>query len=201
MLVVEDGTGLPNANSYATVDFADAYFAERGLDQIRLIREQLSPTQSDVKIWHGDMLEKEAALIRGTDHIEAVFGYRFLSQPLTPTQALSFPREQWPNVPLRVMKACVEYAIHALYDDLLPHRETEYKETTAGKVIRKREKIGPIEEDISYSPEGAIMRTEVYTPKTYPQADLYLASFVKLDPVVDPTGVQKKIQWSSYTRA
>ena len=55
-LVVEDGSGLSGANSYATAAQADTYASDRGLSA-----------------WTGDTATKEAALIRATDYLEATY--------------------------------------------------------------------------------------------------------------------------------
>lgn len=71
MLVVEDGTGLKNANSYIDVDFANEYLALRG-----------------VKI---DDLEKNYFhLINGTLFLDT--NYNFVGTKLNDTQSLKFPR-------------------------------------------------------------------------------------------------------------
>ena len=53
-LIVEDGSGLSGANSYASTAQADTYASDRGLTA-----------------WTGDTATKEAALIRATDYLEA----------------------------------------------------------------------------------------------------------------------------------
>jgi hypothetical protein len=61
-MIVEDGSGIVGANSFATVAEADTYFADRGGNTV----------------W--DALadaDKEAALIVATDYIEKKFGTRF----------------------------------------------------------------------------------------------------------------------------
>ena len=57
MLIVEDGTGLANANAYVSVEFADEYFSARG-------------NQTWVGLGSAD---KEAAIIKATDYLEAVY--------------------------------------------------------------------------------------------------------------------------------
>lgn len=75
--VVEDGTGLANANSGASVAEADEYFTDRGITD-----------------WTGTNDVKQAALIRATDYIEMRWAGRWrytMEFPDTP-QALAFPR-------------------------------------------------------------------------------------------------------------
>ena len=65
--IVEIGTGIVGANSYATTAQADAYLAERG--------------RSAENNWQSlAATAKQAALIKGTDYIEQRFGHRFLGQ-------------------------------------------------------------------------------------------------------------------------
>lgn len=81
-LVKETGEGLSNSNSYASAADADAYFTDRG-----------NTTWASYAV-----SQKEAALIRATDYIDA--NYIFRSVPLRPNQSLQCPRYgQW-NVQL-----------------------------------------------------------------------------------------------------
>ena len=73
-MVVEDGTGLVNADSYVSVEFADSYFSARGVtDWVGLTQEK-----------------KEQALIRATDFIDSVC--QWYGKKSTSEQALRFPR-------------------------------------------------------------------------------------------------------------
>ena len=109
--VVETGAGLSNANSYASVAYADDYAATRGLTA-----------------WTGTTAVKEAALVRATDYMEATYRGSWLGYRASQTQALSWPRSNvevdlFPIpaniVPVPVTNACVELAIRALTEDLL----------------------------------------------------------------------------------
>lgn len=73
-MIVENGTGLPNADSYVSVEFADSYFSARGVSSwVSLTNEQ-----------------KEQALICGTDFIDNI--YHWKGKKATTEQALRFPR-------------------------------------------------------------------------------------------------------------
>lgn len=72
MLIVEDGTGKENSNSYVDVEYADAYFLDRGITK-----------------W-ADLQDKAVRLIRGTDFIDNVFKWK--GKKKTQEQALHFPR-------------------------------------------------------------------------------------------------------------
>lgn len=73
-MIVEDGTGLMNANSFVDIAFSDNYFSLRGYTQW----EELSDEQ------------KEVFLIRGSEFVN--YAYDFYGKKQNPTQALKFPR-------------------------------------------------------------------------------------------------------------
>ena len=74
-MVVENGDGLENSDSYVSVAFADDYFSARGISS-----------------WDGlEDLRKEQALVRATDYIDSIF--QWYGQKLNPKQALRFPRQ------------------------------------------------------------------------------------------------------------
>lgn len=144
---VEDGTGLPDANSYASVATADGYFSDRG-----------------VSSWTGSDANKAEALVRATDYIDKMFGKRFLDVPLTDTQALAFPRYTL-GLPVCVVRACCEYALRALKVTLDP--DPVY-DASGFKLKLKRTKIGPIETQKEF------VGSEPNEPLSYPSADRLL---------------------------
>ena len=73
-MIVEDGTGLPNADSYASVEFADSYFSARGVTGWGSLTQQA----------------KEQALIRATDFVDNI--YQWFGKKAVAEQALRFPR-------------------------------------------------------------------------------------------------------------
>ena len=126
-LIVEDGTGLANADSYASVAFADSYFANRMTSN-----------------WDSSDSHKEILLRLATDHIDIVYGQRFKGAKSTLSQSLQFPRigvavdgfDLAENVvPIEVQRACCEFALAANTQLLMPN-------LTQGV---KREKIDVIE--------------------------------------------------------
>ena len=96
-LIVEDGTGLSDANSYVSVAYADAYFLAR-----------------NVTSW-ASLSNKEALLIKATDYIEAVYSEAWKGTTLLDTQSLSFPRiiDDATVYPDRLLKAVCELALKA----------------------------------------------------------------------------------------
>ena len=102
-MVVEDGTGLSNADSFVSVAYADTYFTTRG-----------------VTAW-ASLTNKEALLIKATDYIEAVYSESWKGVTLNDTQSLSFPRiiDDATVYPDRLLKAVCELALKANDGDLL----------------------------------------------------------------------------------
>jgi hypothetical protein len=102
-MVVEDGTGLSNADSFVSVAYADTYFTTRG-----------------VSAW-ASLTNKEALLIKATDYIEAVYSEAWKGVTLNYTQSLSFPRiiDDATVYPDRLLKAVCELALKANDGDLL----------------------------------------------------------------------------------
>ena len=107
-LIVEDNTGLENADSYITVDYALDYFSRYG--------GGTSFQDSDA--------EQEQALRNGTRIVDSLI--RWIGTPLTETQALAWPRQQ-PNkqggfdtlvVPKEVKEVVAEIAELWFTDDI-----------------------------------------------------------------------------------
>lgn len=141
-LVVEDGTGLANAESFASVAEADTYLAKRGMTNWATLTTT----------------EKEQALVRSTDYMEQAYRLLWKGNRVTATQALSWPREwveredysstsgltgdidgkfYYPSnvVPNEVKAACVTLAFKAASGDLAPDLDR----------LTKREKVDVIE--------------------------------------------------------
>lgn len=163
-LIVEDGTGLSNAESYISVADASTRHANNGMTNWAT----LSTT------------EMEAALRRATTYMEQAYRERWKGlrlhmrvggsgQQLEETQALSWPR--WdvmvdgfpvsPNiVPTEVANACADLALKAAAGDL-------NLDLTRGVIT---EKVGPIETQYDrYSPQNV----------RYRSIDMMLAPFLK----------------------
>jgi hypothetical protein len=167
-LVVEDGTGLADADSYISLDDADTYHAGR----------------SSAADWAGlSDPEKEAALRDATDYMVQAYRLDWKGTRLTTTQALDWPRAEveradyafspgnglttisgdyyYPSdeVPIEVQRACASLALKASAGELLPD---------LGQRV-KREKVGPI--DTEYADWGS------ESPR-YPAIDGLLAPFL-----------------------
>lgn len=159
--IVEDGSGLINANAYIDVAFADGYFADR-LD--------LS--------WVGTVAEKEAFILKATDYIELIFRTQFKGIKFLETQALSFPRLAIDGVtaepiPINLKKACAEYSKIACTNTLLPNPVTPTDDGLAVTELTK-EVAGAVKKTVKYDPNQPIILI-----KNYPLADYLLADLLK----------------------
>lgn len=90
-LIVEDGTGKPDADSYVSVSDCSAYADAHGLT------------------FAGTEPEQERRLRRATQYLDAQ--YAFKGTESTDTQALAWPRDVAPGtVPREIVSACCELA-------------------------------------------------------------------------------------------
>ena len=135
-LIVEDGNGLANAESFASVAEADEHHAKRGN-----------------AAWAALTVEvKEQLLIKATDYVENVFGQAWIGTSSTISQALSWPRYRAPvpgssryylGVPKALKEATIELALMASVTPLMPTMQTRGK---------KRVKLGSME--VEYDGNG-----------------------------------------------
>lgn len=141
-MVVEDGTGLSNANAYVSRADADVYHSERGRE------DWLDATE----------VSRDVAIIRATQWMDGLYRHRWRGGRIKATQALEWPRRgfdtegfELSGVPRRVPQAVCEAAYAIIKGvDLTPVLER------GGAV--KREKVGPIETEYF---EGAPARATV----------------------------------------
>ena len=127
--IVEDGTGLPNATSYASVAEFDAYWTDRGNTTVVALPDA----------------DKEVALILGTDWVDLKFRWRGLKKEADPgiaEQALEWPREavtdihtlrEVPDdeVPVQIKNATIEAAALATTEDIFPNSLADQREVVA----------------------------------------------------------------------
>lgn len=130
-LIVEDGTGKTDAESFCTVAFADSYHSNRGSTAWAALTEPA----------------KEAALRLATDYMEQVYRLAWAGFRSTEEQALSWPRDDVPRqdtyynvysseiVPVEVQRACSILALTASASELAPDVDR----------VAKREKVDVIE--------------------------------------------------------
>lgn len=132
-LIIEDGTGVDNANSYATVAELYTYASERG--------QALSVSNEAA----------EALLIKAMDYIEGKFGQRWQGVRSNSAQALAWPREgvwldgvaiEANEIPRNLLYGQLSAAVEAVDNELQPN--------VAPAV--KREKVGDLE--VEYTNSG-----------------------------------------------
>ena len=134
-LVIENGQGLSNAESYVDVDYVDAYFLKRGLTQ-----------------W-ASLTNREQLIIRAMDYIEN--NYTYQGAKLVSTQALQFPRliNGETVYPIALKNAVCELALKSNEEDLLADTD----KTTI------REKVGTLE--VEYDPNQDNIKSYNYVNK------------------------------------
>ena len=163
-LVVEDGSGKTDSESYIDIAFADAYHSARGNTG-----------------WTGDTTTKEVALRKGTEFLD--LRYRWDGQRVKELQALDHPRTGLVEdgytidsnvIHLRLKRATAEAALRYLTENLL----ADVKKP--GRI--KREAIGAgqdaVEKDVTYGGSG---RSQI---KEYRIIDLLVA------PLISPGGTR-----------
>jgi hypothetical protein len=136
-LIVEDGTGKPDAESYISVADATAYFAARGNETWAALADDTA---------------REVLLRKATDYMQAAYAGKWAGQRVSAYQALDWPRAYvarrdvvggygpapvyWPNdeVPETVRRACAELAVRAAAGDLSPDLTAQVKQETVGPI-------------------------------------------------------------------
>ena len=143
-LIVEDGTGKTDAESYISVADADTYVAAYA-------------SAADNTAW--DLLvvtaDKDKALRIGTQYIDLEYGKKFAGYRTNETQALSWPRTSVVDgdgytidsdeMPACLGKAVVEAALRYIAGDSLLGVQT-----TAASISSETKKLGPMEKSTTY---------------------------------------------------
>lgn len=123
-LTVEDGTGVADADAYASIATVDAYATARALTA-----------------WTGADAVKEAAIREATVYLDTSYAWKGVIE--SDAQALAWPREgvldregrEVTGLPQRVIDACCELAVQKLTSALVASRtEAEVQALTAGSV-------------------------------------------------------------------
>lgn len=137
-LVVEDGSGLTNADSYESIANADTYHANFG--------NETWDTYTDE--------QKELALRNATRYIDVKYGSRFVGSKMTSAQSLYWPRTgvvidgfdiDDGKMPAVLKQATCEVALRYINgEDLLADQELP------GTVKRELIQVGPIKSDVEY---------------------------------------------------
>lgn len=144
-LVVEDGTGKADAESFISVAAASTRHTALG-------NAAWAAAASDTV--------REQALRRATQYMEQAWRLRWKGTRASETQALSWPRYinvpidgfyiDSDEVPATIANACADLALRALSDDLNADQTQAIK----------REKVGPLETEYSeFSPQAVRFRS------------------------------------------
>lgn len=166
---VEDGSGKSDANSYALVAEADAYWSDRGNANWAALTDA----------------DKKVALIDATDYIDGRFGGRMIGSKATEEQLLEWPRIDTGNdlwdydtvegegvIPMALKYATIQYADRARTAPLAPDPVVN----DAGvSMVTTKEEIGPIKTESQ--PVGGYSAT-VNVLRPYPAADMYMRTLV-----------------------
>lgn len=142
-MIVEDGTGLTDSNSYVSVVFADDYFTSRGNSDWLLL----------------DETEKEVLLIKATDYIDNIFEWNGFK--MGQNQALRFPRRElvdYEGITIQGIPNCLQQAVCDCAELLRNGNELFQTANVNGNVTY--EKIG----DLAF--RYATKETEEITHKT-----------------------------------
>ena len=165
-LVVEDGTGKDDANSYSSIADADTYANERQVGAFIAWKD-------------ADESNKVAALIIATQYVDLRWRYvgsiSVEDAGAGDPQALKWPRgpavdadgiDVSDEVASQIIDATVEYAARAIDPTTLEARELLFDEEnldSANRFIKlKREKLGPLEEETRYSESRATSKLRDY---------------------------------------
>ena len=163
-LIVEDGTGIAGADSYADRAFIDTYWLNR-------------PQSDNAATWAAaDDATKDGAAREATGFIDATYGPHYRGTRTSYDQGLLWPRDgatdddgsDLPALPAELQRGVAELAARALVGTLAEDSPR------GGQIKSKSEQVGPIKESIEYV-SGA------------PAATTYGILDGMLDPILDST--------------
>lgn len=129
-LIVEDGTIVPNANSYVTLAEADAWYAARGDETWAAIEPEA---------------KRESLLIAAADYLNSFYKPKGMALDLL--QPMSLPTDLIDYVPSSFKKAQIMLALAANTGPLSA-------EATGGTVLEVREKLDGVGETETKYAEG-----------------------------------------------
>jgi hypothetical protein len=144
-LLVEDGTGLANADAYVSVAYVDSYN-----DDFRATAAWTAASTAT----------KELAIRQATQYVDSVYGGRWVGSPVLYEQALDWPRYDVydqdgkyiasDTLPTALLQATSEMAIRAVSESILPDIDAN----EGGNVKRYRVKVDVLEEETEYVGAG-----------------------------------------------
>ncbi len=199
--LVETGPGTPGANAYDTVANIDTFHADQGMTE-----------------WTNFTTpEKQQAIVRASFYIDKRFGRRFVGVRSTKGQGLEWPRlsafdqdgfllSDVDAIPRQLLKAVAEYAVRAAVCGILapdpplpvPKQDptdmaNRPEQAETGQLTRKREKVGPLEEDKWFETTSQVIGRNLAAGATgvksglvndflipeYPEADMWLEELLR----------------------
>lgn len=137
-LIVEDGTGLSNSNSYIDKTFAENYFLLNGST-----------------LWEDNCDKHELALVQASTFFDLRYSARFCGTLVNPDQGLLFPRKvngSNTNIPKELKNAVASLALMFLEDgklDLNANSDSAIKSTSVNVGN------GAIQETLTYYDQSA----------------------------------------------
>ena len=174
--IVEDGSALPNSNSYASLEEIDSYFALRmNKDWAHILDDDPNDPKFIANPNHPVFTaddKKIAFLVMATAYIELRFGPNFIGFRATDMQALSWPRYNTLKgfdcvIPKEIKYATFEYALRAINGPLAPDLAKD--SAGAGRFI-SHEQVGPLITKYQMDKD----KTSVQLFPDYPLADNWL---------------------------
>ncbi len=158
-IVVEDGTGLANADAALSVAEADAYHAQQGSSTWAAHTTQ----------------EKESAIIKATSYGIVVYDGWWRGQPKTTTQSLPWPRlYAFNNDGIEISSSSLprgyKYFTAEIAGKIIEGEVVLPDETDASSLAEYSIKVGPIEESTKYNQQARFKR--------YTTAELWLTGLL-----------------------
>ncbi len=144
-MIVEDGSGLCNAESYCTIEEADSYLEARR-------------AQSWIAALKG---KKEAALVRASDYLERAYRGLWPGEKATQNQRLSYPRYGIKGIKENEIPAWLKEATceGALLELEVPGIFS-WDESEGGRLTREKE--GEVEKSYSPGPRSVREFSQIY---------------------------------------
>lgn len=132
LFIVEDGSGLTNANSYVSVSDFRAYWESRGVDY------STAPTN-----------ELQASLVKATQYLDTNF--RWIGKKQTQEQALQWPRWYAYSPDGYVYSGIPKELAHAVCEAAnVEQAGTSLFASTEDGISEKTENVGPIQTTYKY---------------------------------------------------
>lgn len=147
-LIVEDGSGKTDSESYASVAEADTYHTNFGNTG-----------------WTGTTIAKEVALRNATQFLDTEYHRLWKGARVDDDQALDWPRAfiqdedgfaiESDIVPVKLKNAAIELALSALTESLAPNQSSP-----VGSIKRTRKKLAIMETETEYA--GGASQRKMY---------------------------------------